>query len=283
MTRSRIFLIPLVALAAWVLPASGASAASCTGSPHDAANPVAGNNNEFDVKCDTAISGGGFAIRVNRGGTVAPNAQVSGGSGSLSCSFVNNPPGSPFDGSVRCAGSLSAGATAAVFASLGPNACGPPTFAGDLTVAFGSGATFGPSPLAPYPCGGGGGGGGGHCSTVRPGHSCDPGGVFQGLVKKPARSATIHKARRGLKFKERFGVKGKATVTIEVKGKVYGKTKVKLKNGKVTKLVAKLSRKGARKLKGKRRKARIHVEVAPSASEGFTTHGRQYFKLKLKP
>ncbi len=47
-------------------------------------------------------------------------------------------------------------------------------------------------------------------------------------------------------------------------------------------LVAKLGGKAARQLAGKHRKALIHVEVVPNArAEGFGTHGREYFRLKL--
>lgn len=281
LTRTAL-LVTVLALFAWALPAQGAAAASCTGTPHDATAPVNGNNNEFDVTCDTAIANGGFAIRINRGGNIDPNAQVANGTGALACKSNEQPPGSPFDDIITCTGSLSANATAKVFASLGPNPCSPPAFAGDLTVNFGNGANFGPSALAPYDCSGGGGGGGVNCDVVRPGHNCDPGGVFQGVVKRPSRKATVAKARRGLKFKMKFGVKGKATVTIEVKGKVVGKTTKRIANGKVAKLVAKLRRKAARELAGHPRKARIHVEVKPNAAaEGFSTHGRKYFKLKL--
>jgi hypothetical protein len=260
-----------------VLAAPGASAATCTGSPHDADSSAA-----IDVSCDTAINSGSFEIAVNRGTDPSiPNPKVANGSGSFSCVSAPQPNGSQFDAKVTCSGSMSAGATATVLTSFGPNACSKPAFVGQLTVAFGDGSTFGPSPLASYPCNGGGGNPS-QCDKVRTGRDCDPGGIFLRDVKRPPRKATVAAAHHGLKFKLKLGVKGKAITTIEVGGKVVGKTTRSVKSGKVAKLVAKLSGKWARKLAGKHKRALIHVEVKPNAAaEGFSTHGREYFKLKL--
>jgi hypothetical protein len=276
---------PLLALAfallAWALPAQGAAAAACTGMPHDAATPVHGNNNEFDVTCDTAIANGGFNLRINRGGSVDPAAQVTNGTGALTCRSNVQGPGSQFQDIIACTGSLSANATAKVFATLGPNPCSSPPFTGDLSVGFGDGTTFGPSPLAAYPCSGGGGGGS-PCDVVRSGRGCDPGGVFQGVTKKPPARATVAAARTGLKFELKLGVKGTAVVTIEVRGRVVGTTSRAIASGKVAKLTARLTRAAATQLAHHTTYASIHVEVKPNAAaEGFSTHGRKYFSLKL--
>lgn len=262
------------------LPASGASAATCTGSPHaTGSNETAAD--AVKVTCDTAISNGSFTIGVNRG-VEKTSAQVSNGTGSFACTHSPQAPGSQFTDVINCTGSMTANATATVATAFGPSACGPPTFAGQLTVNFGDGTSFGPSPLAAYQCGGGGGGAGSDkCDKVVSGHNCDPGGVFQGDTKKPPKKATVAKAKHGLKLQLELSVKGKVTTTIEVKGDVVGSTTKSAKSGKNNKLVAKLSSSAAHDLAGKTTKALIHVEVAPNASEGFTTHGREYFKLKL--
>jgi hypothetical protein len=105
--------------------------------------------------------------------------------------------------------------------------------------------------------------------------------VFTGTVLKPPAKAAVALARSGLIFKLKLGVHGRATVTIEVGGKVMGKTSKKVRPG-TDKLVAKLTSKAAGQLAGKNTKAWIHIEVAPNAAvEGFSTHGREYFKLKL--
>ncbi|MDX6583032.1 MAG: hypothetical protein QOI10_2216 [Solirubrobacterales bacterium] len=277
--RAQVVLLLVFGALFWALPASGASAATCTGSPHaTGSNETAAD--AVEVTCDTAISSGSFTVEVNRGAESA-SAQVSNGTGSFNCSHSPQPPGGQFNDKITCTGSMSAGAKATVNTAFNPGACGSPTFAGQLTVNFGDGTTFGPSPLATYDCGGGGGGGE-KCDKVVPGHNCDPGGVFQGDTKKPPKKASVDEAKKGLKFVLELGVKGKVTTTIEVKGEEVGKTSAKAKSGKDNKLVAKLSSSAAHDLAGKTTKALIHVEVIPNAqAEGFTTHGREYFKLKL--
>jgi hypothetical protein len=275
--RSALLVVSL-GFAFWALPASGASAASCTGVPH-----ATGSNetsaDAVEVSCDTAISNGTFTIGVNRGAE-KPSAQVSNGTGSFACNSAPQAPGSEFTNVITCTGSMTANATASVATAFDPDACGQPAFAGQLTVNFGDGTSFGPSPLAAYDCGGGGGGSG-KCDKVVSGRNCDPGGVFQGDTEKPPKKATVAEAKHGLKFALELGVKGKVTTTIEVKGDEVGSTTKSTKSGKNNKLVAKLSSSAAHDLAGKTTKALIHVEVAPNASEGFTTHGREYFKLKL--
>jgi hypothetical protein len=267
----------------WALPAASAGAATCTANPHE--GPEIGNEAyaEVDVSCDTPIANGGFTISTNRGATIPGNPEISGGGGSLSCNAAIQPPGSQFNSIISCNGSLDANATAKLLASFGPNACSSPAFAGQLAVEFGGGPTFGPEALPAFPCGGGGGGAS-KCDKVRPGHGCDPGGVILSTVKRPPRKATVGEAKHGLPFKMKFGVRGKAIVTIEVGGKVVGKTSAHTANQKVVSLRAKLSGRGARALAGKTSRALIHVEVLPNAAaEGFSTHGREYFRLKLKP
>lgn len=277
--------VPLVAALLLVpggLPAASASAATCTANPHEGGEIASEAYGEVDVSCDTAISNGSFEISTNRGATL-PNGspEIVNGTGALACASAIQPPGSQFNSIISCNGSLDANATAKVLASFGPNACASPPFAGQLSVAFGDGSTFGPAALPEYPCGGGGGSQS-KCDKVRPGHGCDPGGIFLSTVKKPPRRASIAEAHHGLPFKIKFGVRGKATVTIEVGGKVVGKTTAHTANQKVVKLTAKLSSKGVKELADRTSHALIHVEVAPNAaSEGFSTHGREYFKLKL--
>ena len=258
-------------------PASPAAASNCTSAGHDAANPVGDQTAEIDVTCDTAINNGKITIRVNRGSDSATGKVVN-GSGSLSCSTQAPPPGSSIQGVISCSGSMTANATAQITASFGPNQCSSPPLSGDLSVQFGDGSSFGPAPLGAYNCGSNTGGGGG--SNCQPGRNCDPGGVFQGDTKKPPSKAKVSQAKKGLKFTLKLGVRGRVTVTIEVKGKVVGKTTHKAKNGNVN-LVAKLGSKAAQTLAGKTTKAKIHVHVVPSASEGFTTPGERYFRLKL--
>jgi hypothetical protein len=275
-------LVVIGAVLLWLVPAAGASAATCTGTPR-----AVGHNETsadvVDVTCDTAISDGSLTIETNRGAGEA-SATVSNGTGSLNCSAQPQPPGSQFPGKITCTGSLGANATATVKTEFAPGACQSPAFAGQLTVSFGDGTTFGPSALAPYQgcddTGGGGGGGGEQCDTVRSGHDCDPGGVFQGTTKKPPRKASVKAARKGLKFALKLGVKGKAVTTIEVKGHVVGKRTGTVSAGG-NNLVARLSKSAANDLEDKTTKALIHVEVIPGANEGFTTHGREYFKLTL--
>jgi len=280
--RVRMLLVACpVVLLFWALPASGASAASCTGTPHAVGqNETAAD--AVEVTCDTVISNGNFTIGINRAAE-PPSAQVSNGTGSFTCSSSPQGPGSQFTDKITCTGSMTANATATVNTAFNPGACGSsPAFAGELTVNFGDGTTFGPSPLVAYDCSGGGGGGGGsECDTVRSGHNCDPGGVFMGDTKKPPKKASVEEAKKGLKFELDLGVKGKAVTTIEVRGDEVGKTSKRISAGD-NKLVAKLSKSAAKDLKGKTTKALIHVEVIPNAqAEGFSTHGREYFKLKL--
>jgi hypothetical protein len=256
---------------------ASASAATCTGTPHDASN-----GSEIDVSCDTAISGGSFQIATNRGtNNSIASPKVVNGTGSFACSPQFLPGGSQFTSIISCNGSMPAGATAQVLTQFGPNPCSSPKFAGQLTVDFTAGVPgFGPAPLADYPCSGNTGGSA-RCDKVVLGHNCDPGGVFMGTVLKPPARASVAQALTGLIFKLKLGVHGRATVTIEVGGKVMGKTSRKVRPG-TDKLVAKLSSKAAGQLAGKTSKAWIHVEVAPNAAvEGFSTHGREYFKLKL--
>ena len=283
MSGLRPRVLPTAAVLAFGLlaaPASPAAASTCSGSGHDAANPVGDKTAEIDVICDTAINNGKITVRVNRGGDVASTAKVVNGMGSLSCTGQNQAPGSAFQLVITCTGSMTANATAQITASFGPNQCSSPALSGDLAVQFGDGTSFGPAPLGAYNCGsntGGGGGGGGTCQA---GRNCDPGGVFQGDTKKPPAKAKVSAAKKGLKFTLKLGVRGKVTVTVEVKGLVVGKTTHSAKNGNVN-LVAKLGGSAAKGLAGKTTKAKIHVHVVPSASEGFTTPGERYFKLKL--
>jgi hypothetical protein len=276
--RTRLVaLICATGLFTLVVSTASASAATCTGSPHDASN-----GSEIDVSCDTAISSGSFQIATNRGtnnSIAAP--KIAGGTGGFACSPQFAPGGSQWTSIITCNGSMTAGATAQVLTQFGPNACSSPKFAGQLTVDFTTGVPgFGPAPLAAYPCSGNTGGSS-RCDKVVTGRNCDPGGVFMGTVLKPPARASVGQARSGLVFKLKLGVHGRATVTIEVGGKVMGKTSKKVRPG-TAKLVAKLSSKAAGQLAGKNTKAWIHVEVAPNASvEGFSTHGREYFKLKL--
>jgi hypothetical protein len=276
--RSTAVLITPLVLGAMLATASPAAASSCTGNPHDAATTVNGNGNEIDVSCDTAVNNGTVTVRINRGGTVDAHPTVVNGSGSLSCSGQNQAPGSQFNLVISCTGSMTAGATAQILASLGPSPCQSPAFSGDLSVAFGDGTSFGPSPLAPYNCSmsppAGGGG------TPQPGHDFDPGGVFLGVSKKPPSRASVAQAHKGLAFTLNLGVKGTVTVFIEVKGKAVGKTRKSTRGG-ATKLDAKLSRSASSKLAGHRTKAKIHVHVVPDPSEGFSTPGEKYFALKL--
>jgi hypothetical protein len=257
-------------------PGSPAAASTCSGSGHDAANPVGDKTAEIDVTCDTAINSGKVTVRVNRGGDVAANPTIVNGSGSLSCAGQNQPPGSPFQLVISCNGSMTANATAQITASFGPNQCSSPLLSGDLSAEFGDGTSFGPAPLGAYNCGSNTGGGG----TCTPGRNCDPGGVFQGDTRKPPSKARVSAAKKGLKFILKLGVEGKVTTTIEVKGKIVGKTTHSARNGN-TNLVAKLGSKAAKALAGKTTKAVIHVHVVPAASEGFTTPGERYFRLKL--
>jgi hypothetical protein len=258
------------------LPSSSAAAATCTGKPHDAgtdSNPT----NQIDVSCDGAIANGKVTVRVNRA-TDKAIPKVANGNGSFgsSCTVNEEPQGTGFDQSIVCSGSMDAGATLQITAQFGPNPCSSPAFKGELTVEFGDGTTFGPGPIDAYPCGGNTGGGG----TAQPGKDFDPGGVFQGVKKKPPSKASVDAAKAGLKFTLTLGVKGKVTVTIEVKGKSVGKT-TKLTSGGDTKLAAKLAKSKAGALEDKTTKAKIHVHVVPDKSEGFTTPGEKYFKLKL--
>jgi hypothetical protein len=263
-------LICATGLLAMAVSAADASAATCTGTPQNTSN-----GSQIDVSCDTAISSGGFQIATNRGAG-ATTATVSGGTGSFACAAQIQAPGS----TINCSGSMAAGATAHVVTQFGPNPCSSPAFAGQLTVQFGDGSTSGPTALATYPCTGNPGGTS-RCEKVVTGRSCDPGGVFLRTVLKPPASATVAQARQGLAFKLKLGVHGRATTTIEVGGQVIGKTSRLVSPG-TAKLVAKLSKKAAHQLAGKHTKAWIHVEVAPNAArEGFSTHGREYFKLKL--
>jgi hypothetical protein len=99
----------------------------------------------------------------------------------------------------------------------------------------------------------------------------------------PPAKATVAQARSGLKFALNLGVKGKVVVTIEVgaKRKVVGRTRARTRGGK-TKLTAKIGAAAAHRLAGHGTRAKIHVEVIPdAASEGFSTHGRKYFRLTL--
>jgi hypothetical protein len=128
--------------------------------------------------------------------------------------------------------------------------------------------------------GGGGGPGGGPAEDPGPGKDFDPGGVFMSGAKGLPSQASVDKARSGLKFTMKLGVKGRVIVTIEVNKKVVGRW-TKAVSGGTTNLRARLSAKAARDLADKRTKAKVHIEVAPSASEGFTTHGRRYYKLTL--
>ena len=271
-------IVASLAFAAGGVSASTAAAATCTGTAHDAANSSTTTPHEIDVTCDTAIANGSITVRVNRGGDVNPQATIANGSGSLACSGQQQAPGSAFQLVITCSGSMTAGGTAQITASFGPNPCSSPAFSGDLSVAFGDGTTFGPAALGPYDCSGGGPPGGGGSPT--PGQDFDPGGVFQGVPKKPPAKASVAKARKGLAFTMKLGVKGKVKVTIEVKGKSVGATR-KSTAGGATKLKAQLTASAARKLAGHTTKAKIHVHVVPDPSEGFTTPGEKYFKLKL--
>jgi hypothetical protein len=273
-------IVATLAFAASGVSASSAAASSCTGTPHNAASDTETHPHEIDVSCDTAIVNGSITIRVNRGGDVAAQPAIVNGSGSLSCTGQQQAPGSQFQVVITCTGSMTASATAQILASYGPNPCSSPAFSGDLSVAFGDGTTFGPTPLAAYDCSGGGPGGGGGGGSPTPGHDFDPGGVFVGFPKKPPAKASVAKARTGLKFVAKLGVKGKVKVTIEVKGKAVGATR-KSTSGGMTKLTARLSSSAARKLAGHGTRAKIHVHVVPDPSEGFSTPGEKYFKLKL--
>jgi hypothetical protein len=278
-SRRRVILgtiIATLAFAASGVSASSAAASSCTGTPHDAQSDTE-TPHEIDVTCDTAIVNGSITVRVNRGGDVAAQPTIVNGSGSLSCTGQQQAPGSQFQLVISCTGSMTAAATAQILASYGPNPCSSPAFSGDLSVAFGDGTTFGPTPLGAYDCSNGPPGGGG---SPTPGHDFDPGGVFLGFPKKPPAKASVAKARTGLKFVAKLGVKGKVKVTIEVKGKSVGATR-KSTGGGATKLTARLSSSGARKLAGHGTRAKIHVHVVPDASEGLNSTGEKYFKLKL--
>ena len=277
MLRSRVVpaLFLIVGLAV-LLPSSSAAAATCTGKPHDAgtdSNPT----NQIDVSCDAAIANGKVTVRVNRA-TDKATPKVANGNGSFgsACTLTDEPAGTGFDQSIVCSGSMDAGATLQITTSVGPNPCSSPTFKGELTVEFGDGTSAGPQPTEAYPCGSNTGGGG----TAQPGKDFDPGGVFLGVKKKPPSKASVDAAKAGLKFTLTLGVKGKVTVTIEVKGKSVGKT-TKLTSGGDTKLVAKLAKSKAKDYEDKTTKAKIHVHVVPDKSEGFTTPGEKYFKLKL--
>src|SRR5690349_14943483 len=123
-------LICITGLFALVVSTASASAATCTGKPHDGTDNS--GKAQIDVSCDTAISNGSFTIKTNRGvdNSIDP-PRITGGSGSDS--FSCNPNGS----SITCNGSMIAGAAAHVRTFFGPNACGSPKFSGTLTVAFG--------------------------------------------------------------------------------------------------------------------------------------------------
>jgi hypothetical protein len=268
----KLLVVPPVVLvaAAFLVSPSSAAAATCTAKPHDS-----GDSAQIDVTCDAAIGGGKVTYRSNRA-TDKATATVANGTGSFTCTTKDEAPGGDFDQSIVCSGSMDAGATLQIRAQYGPNPCSSPTFKAELTVEFGDGTTAGPTPSDTYPCGGGNPGGG----SPTPGKDFDPGGVFQGVTKKPPSKASVAAARSGLKFELNLGVKGKVIVTIEVKGKSVGKTSTSTKGGN-TKLVARLSKSKAPGYVDKTTKAKIHVHVVPDESEGFTTPGEKYFKLAL--
>jgi hypothetical protein len=271
MSRSKVVAVLSVLVGvAFLVPSSSAAAATCTGKPHNS-----GDKAQTDVTCDAAITSGKVTFRSNRA-TDKATATVANGSGSFTCTVKDEAPGGEFDQSIVCSGSMSAGATLQIFAQFGPNPCSSPAFKGEITVEFGDGTTSGPTPTDTYPCSGDPGGGGG----AKPGQDFDPGGVFLGTTKKPVSKTTVAGAKSGVAFTLKLGVKGKVTVTIEVKGKSVGKT-TKSTNGGDTKLVAKLAKSKAPDYVGKTTKAKIHVHVVPDKSEGFTTAGEKYFKLKL--
>jgi hypothetical protein len=278
----RISLCGPFAVLALAVPVAGASAASCSGQVFGT-NPQNGNL-EVRVSCDTAVTNGTISIGMNRGAgpsDVAAHPTYTGAAGTLNCTGQPQAPGSKYQGIISCTGSLPAQSTANIDANAGPSPCGTPAFAADLSVQFGDGQTFGSQTLPPITnCPGGGGGPGGGPTDLGPGHDFDPGGVFGGITRPPPSKASVAKARRGLTFVLRLGVKGHVVVTIEVGGKVRGRTSRTISGGNTT-LKAKLSASGARKLAGHRKRAKIHVEVLPDASEGFTTHGRKYFALTL--
>lgn len=269
--RCTAIVVSCAALGGVLVPASSAAAASCTGTPHDASDHA-----QIDVSCDTAIgSGGKVTVRTNRGAeNVSAHPKIVNGTGALDCTSQEQAPGSAFDSAIACTGSMTAGATAQITAQFGPNPCSSPAFNGDLKVEFGDGSSFGPSALAAYDCSNNQQGG------PQPGQDFDPGGVFQGVPKKPPAKASVAKARKGLAFKINFGLKGKIVVFIEVKGKPVGKT-IKNTNGGPTALKARLAKSAVSKLKGHTTKAKIHVHVIPDKSEGINQTGEKYFKLKL--
>ena len=271
MSRSHaVAVLSVLVGVAFLVPSSSAAAATCSAKPHDS-----GDHAQIDVSCDAAINNGKVTYRSNRA-TDKATATVVNGTGSFTCTTKDEAPGGEFDQSIVCSGSMPAGATLQISAQYGPNPCTSPTFKAELTVEFGDGTTAGPVPSDAYPCGSNTGGGG----TAQPGKDFDPGGVFQGTTKKPPSKATVAAAKNGLAFTLKLGVKGKVTVTIEVKGKSVGKT-TKSTPGGNTKLTAKLSKSKAPDYVGKTTKAKIHVHVVPDKSEGFTTAGEKYFKLKL--
>ena len=156
MSVKRFLLVAITAaFAAMSASVSSAAVASCAAKPHDAATPVGGDPDEIDVSCTAAINQGSITIGANRGDRIYSRAVITNGSGALNCSANNQPPAaSGFDVVITCAGSLSSGATARLYAQFGPNPCQSPAFAGKLTVAFGDGTSFGPSSLSSYVCSG---------------------------------------------------------------------------------------------------------------------------------
>jgi hypothetical protein len=104
------------------------------------------------VSCGTAINQGTITIGANRGDRIYPRAVIVNGSGAVTCTAQNQRPSSRFAVIITCAGSLTARATAQLYASFGPNPCQSPAFSGQLTVAFGDGTAFGPSALSTYGC-----------------------------------------------------------------------------------------------------------------------------------
>ena len=268
-------LLPLTLLA-FALPATGASAATCTGSAKDP--NIAEANFEGTFSCDTAINNGTLAITMNRGGKLAGHPEYDGGAGSLSCSVAAGPSGTS---TISCKGGLPAGTKVILDVQLGPGPCSSPAFSASVAGSFGDGTTSQPSPVPYSGCSGGGGGGGGGPTDPGPGHDFDPGGVFQGSPQGLPRKATVAQARAGLRFKIKLGVRGKVVVTIEVGKKVVGKFGPHRTHAGPTSLVAKLSAAGARALAGKHTRAKVHIEVMPNADEGFTQHGRKYVALTL--
>jgi hypothetical protein len=275
----RVVLASLATSIAVAGAGSAANAATCAGQAASANDP-GGGNLQLRVACDTPIANGSLSIGMNRGASnVTSTPAYTGTAGDLKCRSEEQAPGSKFDSIITCTGSLPAQTKVVIGAETGPNPCGDPPFAAQMTVQFGDGQTAGPQDFPPIvECEGGGPGGG--PQDPGPGKNFDPGGVFMSGASGLPSKATVAKARSGLAFTMKLGVKGRVTVTIEVAQKVMGSWTKRISGGR-TSLMARLSAKAARDLEGRRTHAKVHVEVKPNASEGFTTHGRRYFKLTL--